>query len=129
MLVVDVNVLLAVFVEGPNSRAAKRELEEDPDWQVPDLWRSEFANGLRSMQRSRVIKVDDARRICAEAEELFGEREHRVSGGAGLDAALQYDLTAYDGVYVALAESLGCKLLTLDREVLAKVAGVARGLG
>ncbi|MPZ71230.1 MAG: twitching motility protein PilT [Actinobacteria bacterium] len=34
---------------------------------------------------------------------------------------LRQNLTAYDGVYVALAEMLGCPLVTLDR----RLAGVA----
>lgn len=38
--------------------------------------------------------------------------------------ALRHNLTAYDAAYVALAEALGCPLVTLDRR-LATVRGLA----
>ena len=43
-----------------------------------------------------------------------------------LGFAAKHRISAYDGTYVALADSLGCMLVTEDKEILEKFPAMAK---
>jgi predicted nucleic acid-binding protein len=49
--------------------------------------------------------------------------------GRAADLAVRHSLTIYDAVFAALAESLGCELVTDDRQLAASGACDVRALG
>lgn len=86
---------------------------------IPHLLAVEVAQVLRKMVLAGILESDRAADALADLAELNAERhEHEPL----LDRiwALRHNATAYDAVYLALAEALEAPLVTLD----AKLAGV-----
>jgi predicted nucleic acid-binding protein len=83
---------------------------------VPHLADSEVADALRSQVLRRTATAGEARAALDRWARL-GIRRFTVVGLLGRVWALRENLTAYDATYVALAESIGCELLTADRRL------------
>ena len=128
MIVVDSNVLLSLYLHGPNTDAARAQLEADGDWCAPILWRSEFRNVLSRYVRSNLMTLPQAIAWQAAAEELMLDRDYPVESDRVLTLAQASGCSAYDCEFVALAESLGVALITLDQRLLSAFPRVARAL-
>jgi len=90
---------------------------------VPHLLDVEVAQALRRCVASRVIDDHAAGLALAALSDLDLER-HGHEPLLGRVWALRRHVTAYDAVYVALAEALDAVLLTCDRK-LARAPGLA----
>ena len=119
MIVVDTNVIAALFVRGPQTKAARAVLARDPEWAAPPLWRSEFRSVLTGAARLGRMDWDTAAQIMALAEGLLGGLERPVPSPDVLALAQTSRCTAYDCEFAALARRLSVPLVTLDRELLA----------
>lgn len=118
MIVVDASAALAaVLVDG----AARRALG-DGTLAAPDLLDVEVASGLRGLVARGRLGPEDGRRALGIVARL-AVRRHRVTPLLGRVWALRASVSAYDAAYVALAEALGCGLLTADAR-LARSSGV-----
>ena len=121
--VVDASVLVAALVDsGHEGRWAESALAEGP-LAGPELALAEASNILRRLERAGIISRleatdahDDLLRLDLEMFPFapFAERVWALRG----------NLTSYDAWYVALAELLDCRLLTLDRK-LSRATGPA----
>lgn len=117
MIVVDASViveLLLMTVDG--LRAARRLLREGVTWHAPHLLDLEVTQVLR--------------RLCASGE-LDPSRAHQALDDLAVLPLIRYrhdlflpriwelrhQVSAYDAVYVALAENLRAPLLTRDRRL------------
>lgn len=118
MIVVDTNVIAYLLLPGDRTEAARRLLATDPDWCAPLMWRSELRNVLAMYVRQGHLTVDAACEMQATAESLLEGREFAVLSGDVLALAEQSGRSAYDCEFVALARSLGVRLVTADRQVL-----------
>jgi predicted nucleic acid-binding protein len=118
MIVVDSNVIAYLYLPGDHTAKAESLLQRDADWVVPLLWRSEFRNILAGYMRRLAFTLDMARGLQAEAEDLLAGAEHEVDSRLVLELVRDSDCSAYDCEYVALATSLGVKLVTGDAKVL-----------
>lgn len=114
MIVVDVNVLAYLLIPGKHTKAAERQLEEDPVWVVPRLWRSELRNVLANYLRAGQMDLTDASVVYQKAEELVGAEEYEVETLHVLRLCAESKCSAYDCEYIALAEFLDVKLVTND---------------
>jgi predicted nucleic acid-binding protein len=85
---------------------------------VPNLADSEVAHALRAQVLRDRISADDAHAALARWARL-GLRRFAVVGLLGRIWTLRDNLSAYDATYVALAEALGCELLTADARLAA----------
>lgn len=83
---------------------------------APHLVDAEVANALRS-QVLRGTARDDQARTALDRWARLGISRFAVVGLLGRVWSLRVNLTAYDATYIALAESLGCDLLTADRRL------------
>ena len=128
MIAVDANVILGLHLLGEDTPAAKSLLQTDPDWIVPALWRSEFRNALAKYVRCGGLALDEALRIQAEAEALLRGGEYDVDSDTVLRLAERSGCSAYDCEYVALAHKLGCRLVTLDQQIVRTFPDVATAL-
>jgi predicted nucleic acid-binding protein len=81
---------------------------------VPGLHYWEFANVLRTYVRRSELDGATAREIFDVHLGAPLERAEPDPASV-LELALRYDATAYDAVYVALAESLDLRLLTAEK--------------
>ena len=118
MIVVDSNVVAYLYLPGANTPRAEALLQEDSEWVVPVLWRSEFRNILAGYMRRHMISFDQACALQREAEGLLRGAEYEVDSLSVLELVRDRACSAYDGEFVALAMKLGTKLITLDAKLL-----------
>lgn len=125
MIVLDASAIVELVVGTHRGRAVGARIA-DPSLglHVPHLADVEVAQALRRYERQGDLDVDEAASAIATLAEMDLER-HSHAPLLGRVWALRDNLTAYDAVYVALAEALDAKLLTCDAR-LARAPGLAR---
>jgi predicted nucleic acid-binding protein len=118
MIVVDSNVLAYLYLPGEYTAAAEALLEQDADWAVPILWRSEFRNILAGYMRRKAITLEQANSLQREAESLLAGAEFEVESQAVFELVRDSDCSAYDCEFIALAMKLDTQLVTMDKKLL-----------
>lgn len=124
MIVVDASALLELLL---GTRAGGRVAERIADLplHVPHLLDVEVAQALRRYEKGAVLPVDRVQRALRALPRL-GLRRHEHAMFLPRVRELRDNLTAYDAVYVALAEALDAPLLTMDRRLAAAPGHRAR---
>jgi predicted nucleic acid-binding protein len=114
VIVADASVALAALL---HSELARESLG-DEQLHVPHLIDAEVANGLRRLVAAERLSaaagwssLDRWRRLGMTRYPAFGLLDRVWE--------LRDNLTAYDASYVALAEALGCRLVTADARLAA----------
>ncbi|WP_458069831.1 type II toxin-antitoxin system VapC family toxin [Rhodanobacter sp. BL-MT-08] len=128
MIVVDSNVLAYLYLPGEHSAAADALLESDSEWAAPILWRSEFRNVLAGYMRRKALDFHQACALQSEAENLLQGNEFEVDSLAVLELVRDSDCSAYDCEFIALANKLDTKLVTMDKKLLRAFPKVAIAL-
>jgi predicted nucleic acid-binding protein len=118
VIVVDSNVLAYLYLPCEYTAAAEALLEKDPDWGAPILWRSEFRNILAGYLRRKVISFEQANSLQREAESLLMGSEFEIDSLGVLELVRDSDCSAYDCEFVALANKLDTRLVTMDKKLL-----------
>ena len=118
MIVVDSNVLAYLYLPSAFSADAEALLSTDSDWTAPMLWRSEFRNILAGYMRRKSLSLEQASALQAEAEDLLAGCEYEVDSRRVLELVRDSDCSAYDCEFIALAEKLNVRLVTLDKKLL-----------
>lgn len=103
-------------------------MAKDPDWIAPLLWRSEFRNALMLQVRHGILTLDEAIRFQSDAEQLMAGNKRGVSSHDVLRLSHISNRSAYDCEYVALAESVGIRLVTEDQPLLKAFPSIAMSL-
>lgn len=112
MIVVDASAaVLGLLNDGDARRFLASEVVA-----VPHLADSEVANALRSQVLRGTARELQARDALDRWARL-GVHRFAVVGLLARVWELRDNLTAYDATYVALAERIGCELLTADRRL------------
>lgn len=121
MIVTDASVVIASLVDDGDDGRWAAQLLRSNDLAAPHLMPAEVANMLRRSVLAKELSKELATlahadlillRIDLFAYESFARRVWELRG----------NVTAYDAWYVALAESLGAPLATLDKN-LARAPG------
>ena len=114
MIVLDASAAVELLLDTATGRRIAT-LIEDPavGLHVPHLVDVEAASALRRLVREGVLEEDDAEAAIADLLALDLQR-HSHEGLLERTWALRNNMTAYDGVYVALAEALAATLVTCD---------------
>jgi predicted nucleic acid-binding protein len=122
-LVVDASVAFKWYFEEPWSDAARRLLSGER-LIVPRLFFLETSNVLRKRCERKEMSADDARATADSLAELPLEvwPDHRLVRPA-LDLALDFRVSMFDAVYVALAIRLQGQLMTADRRLVNALQG------
>lgn len=109
MIVVDASVVVDALVGtgGTRTRLAGEDLA------APHLLDAEVANALRNRTRTGDLEADSAGRALSDLAALEVERFSHVHLLTRV-WELRDNLTVYDALYVALAETLEASLVTLD---------------
>jgi predicted nucleic acid-binding protein len=118
VIVVDSNIVAYLYLPGEHTAKAEALLEQDSEWVAPLLWRSEFRNILAGAMRRQTLSFEAAREVQLEAESLLAGAEYEVDSRLVLELVRDSDCSAYDCEFVALATTLGVKLVTMDGKVL-----------
>ncbi len=117
MIVVDASILAnALGDDEDDGDAARSELRAAGDLAAPDLVDVETVAVLRRRWLARTISDE---RFDAAVTDLQRWDFERVPTLRLVRRAyeLRANVTAYDAMYVALAEALGCELLTADQRL------------
>ena len=120
MIVADTNIICYLLLAGERTSEAVKALEEDSVWVVPYLWQSELCNVLTGYVRKKLLSRQDARNNLEHAQNLFQGKEFSVSPNHVLELTVTSTCTPYDCEFVALAQDLGVKLVTTDKQILAQ---------
>ena len=129
MIVVGTNILAYLYLPGAFTARAEKLLAEHAQWAAPQLWRSEFRNILAGYMRRGSFDVQHAIALQREAEALLVSSEYVVDSQAVLELVKRSDCSAYDCEFVALAQMLGVKLVTMDAKLLKAFPKIAMSLG
>lgn len=114
MIVVDASVLANVVADdGPDGARVRRLLVSDGPAAMPDLADVETMAVLRKRWIGKTISTE---RFEAAVDHLAALPFRRYPTRPFLQRMheLRFNVTACDAVYVALAEALGCDLVTAD---------------
>lgn len=123
MFVIDASVAIKWFVEEEGSKDAENiliNIRDNPTlYFVPELFFVEMLNVLSKYQNSELQLKNDIKRLeglglsrIALGHELLQRCAHFVS---------RYKVSAYDGLYIATAESVEGKWLTADLKTHKKI--------
>ena len=125
--VVDVSVGIKLFIPEEHSPEAKGlflGIADNPSFQpfVPDLFYAECANILWKYVRRSGYSASDAIKDITGPKSLSLKSvpTARLMPKA-LDLALKWEISAYDGCYVALAEELKSPLITADQKLFKRL--------
>jgi predicted nucleic acid-binding protein len=119
VIVVDASALLEFLLQTPlGTRVEMRLLRDGDEFHSPHLVDVEVTQGLRRLVRSGEVSPDRATEAIADLIDLDLHRH------AHLDLLtrawkLRENVTAYDAVYVALAEALDAVVVTCDAPLAA----------
>ena len=120
MIVVDTNVIAALYLTSDFTVHAESLVLQDVDWAAPLLWRSEMRNTLTKYMRAGLMSLEQIYQIQHEAEVLMTGKEYQTSSLEVLKLASKSQCSAYDCEFIALARHLQVKLITQDKQVLAQ---------
>ena len=114
MIVVDASAITEFLLQTElGLRVERRLYRDDEDLHAPHLLDVEVISALRRLVRGGEVKADRASAAIDDLQLL------RISRHGHVDLAprvweLRQNLTAYDAVYLALAESLDATVVTCD---------------
>ncbi len=112
MIVLDASAALSALLNAGPARASLSSEQVH----APHLVDSEVVSGLRRHVASSRISAE-AGWMALDAWRRLGLTRYPTHGLLERIWALRDNLSAYDAGYVALAESLGCSLLTADARI------------
>ena len=122
MIILDASVVVDLLIKPPSEIANIRtRLAPEPMGHVPHLLDVEVTHALRRLLLGGRLSKLAARRALRDLAVMGLKRwPHRALLGRAL--ALRDQLSAYDAIYVAMAEVIGATLVTRDVR-LARAAG------
>jgi len=127
--VIDASVLGAVFFQEEESEVARRFLAVDRHLAAPDLLFVEMAGLAAKKVRRKVATAEVGRRaLTAIGEFVVDVRPASGLAGRAFELAAEHGVSAYDGLYLALAVALRVRVVTLDGKLVrsAEAAGLGR---
>lgn len=119
MIVLDASAALEWLLRRPaGARVEALVVQPDQSIHIPALWAVEIAQALRRLARAGTITPSRGRRALDAAADLAATRyDHEQLLPRVWE--LRDNLSAYDAVYVALAEALPATLVTSDARIAA----------
>lgn len=129
MIVADTNTIAYLYLPTDQTDDVISLLHKDPQWVAPLLWRSEFRNVLALYVRKKVIDLDTAIAMQAQAESQLADNEYTVSSMDVLALSRETGCSAYDCEFVSLAKSLNLSLITGDKKLIRAFPRIAMTAG
>ena len=114
MIVVDASALLEFLLQTPlGARVAVRLFRDRDELHSPHLADVEVTRGLRRLVRAGEVSTDRAAEAIADLGDLDLHRRAHLHLLARA-WTLRQNVTAYNAMYVALAEALDAPIVTCD---------------
>ncbi|MBC6429959.1 type II toxin-antitoxin system VapC family toxin [Nostoc sp. HG1] len=115
--VLDASVAIKWFVPEVHSDKARRLLTSNYTFLVPDFFFAEVANVLWKRVRRGEDTADNAKQTLADLNTIPLEVYlSRPLMPLALDIAIQNDRAVYDSLYLALAITQKCQMVTADEK-------------
>ncbi len=114
MIVADASAVAELLLSRPAAAKIRGSLSRHSELHVPEHFHVEVLSVLRRYSLTRELNERRAGEALAALSDLRAVR-YPVPVLAAAIWDLRDTLTAYDAAYLALAERLGVKLITLDR--------------
>jgi predicted nucleic acid-binding protein len=125
MIVVDTSVIASLWVPNDMEELAYEVLRKDPDWVAPLLWRSELRNVLALYLRKNILELSTILQLIQEAEQLMESHAYEVNSTQVLQLVQHSSCSSYDCEFVALADDLGIKLVSFDKQICREFSRIA----
>ena len=114
MIVVDASAMTEFLLQTPlGARVEARLFRDGDEWHAPHLLDVEVAQALRRLVRAGEVLAPRAEEAVGDLTD-FALRRHSHIDFLGRAWELRDNLTAYDAMYVALAEAIDAPLVTCD---------------
>jgi predicted nucleic acid-binding protein len=124
-IVLDASVAADWFFSGPASPAARALMRSGARRIAPDLIFAELASVAIKFTRRRLVSRALAREAVEQLPQLVDEIVPLGDlAGAAFDLAANHGFSAYDAVYLALAQRRGLRLVTADAKLARRAAEV-----
>jgi predicted nucleic acid-binding protein len=122
VIVVDASALLEFLLQTPlGTRVEARLFRDGDEWHSPHLIDVEVTQGLRRLVRTGEVSADRAAEGITDLADVDVHR-HAHTDLLARAWKLRGNITAYDAMYVALAEALDAPVVTCD-EPLSRAPG------
>lgn len=125
MIVADTNTIAYLYLPTEHTDDVVSLLKKDPHWVAPLLWRSEFRSVLAQYVKKRIVDLQTAMAMQAQAERHLADNEYAVSSMDVLSLASETGCSAYDCEFISLAQSLNLKLVTGDKKLVRSFPEIA----
>ena len=123
-LVIDSSVVIKWFVPEVHSDDALRYLDPDLERNAPELLLAEASNILWKKFGRGELTAAEANKIAEDVEQAdVIIHPMRPLFGPGLRIAMATGRSAYDCIYLALADSLSTRVVTADRRLYNALQG------
>lgn len=116
MVLVDTNILAYLVIDGDRTAVAQELFEHDSDWCSEAFAMVEFSNIIATYVRTGALTHLQGARLLTDGQALIPTLHNMVNAQA-LETAMQYEISAYDARFIALARQLKLKLVTEDRKL------------
>ena len=114
MIVVDASALLEFLLRTPiGVRVEARLFRDEDEFHSPHLVDVEVAQALRRLVRAGEVSASRASEVIADLTD-FDLHRHAHLDLLTRAWALRENVTAYDAMYIALAEALDAPIVTCD---------------
>lgn len=123
-LVVDASAIAALYIPEEGSELVEKALGQARSLHTLDLAAYEVANVVWKHARRGLLRQEEAAELVEEALRFLKTLEIHAYAEVLEDAlrlAFRHGITIYDAAYAALAEKIGGKLLTLDKQLAEKI--------
>lgn len=125
----DASVTLSWILDNPvvpYANRVKQDLLNGARAVVPPLWHAEVANVLAISERRRMLTTADVDAALHSLDQIVQQGIETEDGvtllRTAFNTARTHGLSAYDGIYLDLAQRLNLPLATLDRALKAAAA-------
>jgi predicted nucleic acid-binding protein len=112
VIVLNASTVLQLLLGTPRARRTRKRLQSDEAPHAPHLLDIEVAQALRRLSRTGDLSAE---RTAQALEDLSPVRRHPHTLLLVRVWELRHHLTAYDAMYVALAEALNAPVLTCNK--------------
>jgi predicted nucleic acid-binding protein len=126
MIVADTNLIAYLLIPGPFTADAERAFDRDGQWIAPEIWRTELLNVLATSVREGHMEQSKALDVWAHAPAFVKDAD--VPPLKVFDLSVSSKFATFDCYYVVLARSLGLRLVTADKRLIAQFGDVGMSI-
>jgi predicted nucleic acid-binding protein len=119
VLLIDSNILAYLLIDGVHTEGVRRLAQRDSAWQSESYILIEFTNVLTRYMAADILGLTEVQKLFSEADQIIGTSLHTASHLDALALAAEFKVSAYDARYLAVAQTLGQKLVTEDKKLRA----------